>query len=108
MQADSIGTNSYKIEDLEEKSTYNICVQAIASKYRNSEWSSPVRLCISDYVDGLSDNLSESVELVRVYDMNGIMVTECKANEINRLRVRRGIYIIMYRNGKTRKTLISA
>ena len=41
-------------------------------------------------------------------DANGVMVTECKANELRRLRVRSGIYIIRYGNGKTRKTLITA
>lgn len=107
MQVDSIGTNSYKVEGLEPMSTYNFSVQAIADKYRNSEWTAPAILYTNEDIDGLSGNLSESVELVRVYDMNGIMVTECKANEISRLRVRRGIYVVKSRNGKVRKTLIT-
>ena len=107
MQADSIGTNIYKVEGLEPMSTYNFSVQAIADKYRNSEWAAPVILYTNEDIDGLSGNLNESVELVRVYDMNGIMVTECKANEIDRLRVRCGIYVVKSRNGKVRKTLIT-
>ena len=108
MQADSISTLSYPIEALEPQTTYNFTVQAIGDKYRNSEWAMPVSFYTVDDPDGFSDSLHEDPELVRVYDTNGIMVTECKANDIRRLRVRSGIYIIRYGNGKTRKTLISA
>ena len=107
MQIDSIRTNSYRITGLEPKTTYGMSVQAIADKYRNSEWAAPVMLCLSDYIDGISGNLSESADYVTVYDMNGIMVTECKANEICRLTVRGGIYVVKFRNGKVRKMLIS-
>ena len=107
MQADSIRANNYKVGELDAKTTYNLSVQAIADKYRNSEWSAPVTLSLTDYVDGISENFTESAGLVTVYDMNGIMVTECKANEICRLKVRSGIYVVKFRNGKVRKMLIS-
>lgn len=107
MQIDSIRANNYKVVDLEPKTTYGLSVQAIADKYRNSEWTAPVMLCLSDYVDGVSNNLSESAELVRVYDMNGIFVTECKVNQLGRLRMRSGIYLVRFRSGKVRKTLIT-
>lgn len=108
LQADSISTLSYPVEDLEPQATYSFSVQAIADKYRNSEWAEPVSFRTVQDVDGLSDSIQESPELVRVYDTNGVMVTECKANDVRRLRVRSGIYIIRYGNGKTRKILISA
>ena len=108
MQADSISTLSYPIEELEPQTTYNFSVQAIGDKYRNSEWAAPVSFYTTEDPDGFSTSLHEDPELVRVYDTNGIMVTECKANDVRRLRVRSGIYIIRYGDGKTRKTLISA
>ena len=108
-QADSISSLSYPVEDLEPQTTYNFSVQAIADQYRNGEWSAPVSFyTTSADPDGFSDNIHEDAQLVRVYDANGVMVTECKANELRRLRVRSGIYIIRYGNGKTRKTLITA
>jgi hypothetical protein len=108
-QADSISSLSYPVEDLEPQTTYSFSVQAIADQYRNSEWSTPVSFyTTSADPDGFSANIHEDAQLVRVYDANGVMVTECKANELRRLRVRSGIYIIRYGNGKTRKTLITA
>ena len=108
-QADSISSLSYPVEDLEPQTTYYFSVQAIADQYRNGEWSAPVSFYTSSIdPDGFSANIHEDAQLVRVYDANGVMVTECKANELRRLRVRCGIYIIRYGNGKTRKTLITA
>ena len=108
-KADSISSLSYPVEDLEPQTTYYFSVQAIADQYRNGEWSDPISFYTSSAdPDGFSDNIHEDAQLVRVYDANGVMVTECKANELRRLRVRSGIYIIRYGNGKTRKTLITA
>ena len=109
LQVDSISALSYQIDNLENQATYIFSVQAIADQYRNSEWSAPVSFYTSKQdPDSFSDNIYEDSQLVRVFDTNGVMVTECKANQISRLRVRSGIYIIRYGNGKTRKTLISA
>ena len=108
-KADSISSLSYPVEDLEPQTTYYFSVQAIADQYRNGEWADPISFYTSSAdPDGFSDNIHEDAQLVRVYDANGVMVTECKANELRRLRVRSGIYIIRYGNGKTRKTLITA
>ena len=108
LQSDSIRDLNYLIEGLEPETAYSFSVQAISDKYRNSEWAAPASFYTMQDPVGLSDSIQESPELVRVYDTNGIMVTECKANEIRRLRVRSGIYIIRYGNGKIRKTLITA
>lgn len=108
-KADSISSLSYPVKDLEPQTTYYFSVQAIADQYRNGEWADPISFYTSSAdPDGFSDNIHEDAQLVRVYDANGVMVTECKANELRRLRVRSGIYIIRYGNGKTRKTLITA
>lgn len=106
-QADSVYATEYRITELETQTPYSFCIQAIADKYRNSEWSAPAAFhTSSEDVDALSGSLSEGAESVRVYDMNGVMVTECRAREVGRLTVRSGIYIIRYRNGKSVKMLI--
>lgn len=108
-QTDSISSLSYPVEDLEPQTTYSFSVQAIADQYRNGEWSAPVSFYTSSLdPDGFSANIHEDAQLVRVFDTHGVMVTECKANDLRRLRVHSGIYIIRYGNGKTRKTLITA
>jgi hypothetical protein len=106
-QIDSISPNSYHLEGLDEKTSYMFSVQAIADKYRNSLWSEPVQFYTTEDIDGLTNNFVEDNHLVRVYDMNGFFVTECKVHDINRLNVRSGIYIIRYGNGKIRKMLIT-
>lgn len=107
MQTDSIRTNSYRIKNLKARTTYGFRVQAISDKYRNSNWSDALRLNVTDYADGISDNPSESAERVRVYDMNGIFVSECKVSQLNRLSMRDGIYLVKSWNGKVRKVLIT-
>ena len=108
LQADSINTPNYQIAELEPEISYSFSVQAISDKYRDGEWAAPTSFYTMQDPVGFSDNILEDAQLVRVYDTNGIMVTECKANQISRLSVRSGIYIIRYGNGKTRKVFITA
>ena len=106
MQSDSISLSNYNVEGLEPSKTYGFSIQAISDKYRNSEWSDVMWLCQADFVDGLSDNLAESAETVRVCDMNGIVLKECKANQIDRQGIPDGIYVIKFKNGLAKKALI--
>ena len=57
-------------------------------------------------MDGLSDNLAESAETVKLCDMNGIVLKECKADQIDRQGIPDGIYVIKFKNGSARKALI--
>ncbi len=107
IQTDSISTNSYRLKGLEEKTSYTFSVQAIAEKYRNSMWTEAVSFWTSEDVDGLTNNIAEDMQYVRVFDLNGKMVAECKAKDIYRLSFHSGIYVIRYGNGKTRKVLIN-
>lgn len=107
LQTDSVRAETCRIQQLTPGSAYGFCVQAISDKYLNSEWSETLRLNLTDYADGISDNLSESPRLVRVYDMNGIFVSECKASQLGRLSMRSGIYLVKSGSGKVRKMLIT-
>ena len=92
---------------MDPKTCYGFSIQAISDKYRNSEWTDPVNLCLSDYVVGLSNGVGEGAERVCVYDMNGIMVSECKTSELDRLKAQGGIYIVKFNGGKVRKVIIN-
>lgn len=107
LQEDSIRANNYKVGGLDPKTCYGFSIQAISDKYRNSEWTDPVNLCLSDYVVGLSNGIGEGAERVCVYDMNGIMVSECKTSELDRLKAQGGIYIVKFNGGKVRKVIIN-
>ena len=106
MQSDSISLFSYNVKGLEPRKTYGFSIQAISDKYRNSEWTDDMWLCPADFVDGLSDNLAKSAETVKVCDMNGIVLKECKASQIDLQGIPDGIYVIKFRNGLARKALI--
>ena len=106
MQSDSISLFSYNVKGLEPRKTYGFSIQAISDRYRNSEWTDVMWLCPADFVDGLSDNLAETAETVKVCDMNGIVLKECKASQIDLQGIPDGIYVIKFRNGLARKALI--
>ena len=87
----------------EKAGNYRFEVQAINDKYRNSEWAVSENFWTSP--DAITD-ISESTKLVRVYDIRGRMVTECYADELHRLSMTGGIYLIRYPNNKVKKVLI--
>ena len=100
---DSIAGTSYEFADLRQGVDYVFSVQAISDAYRNSEWA--VSESFHANPDAISD-ISESRELVRIYDTNGRFACECFADELHRFSLRRGIYIIRYRNGRIKKMII--
>lgn len=101
---DSIGGTSLMLTDLEPDVNYTFAVQAISDRYRNSEWteSEPFRA----NPDAISE-ITESTELLRIYDMNGRFVGECFADELHRYSLRRGVYVIRRQNGKIKKIMLS-
>ena len=107
LQTDSIRTPYCRIQELAPGTAYGFRVQAVSDKYLDSEWSEALRITPSDYADGISDISPESAQLVRVYDINGIFVSECKVSQLGRLGMRSGIYLVKFRNGMVRKTLIT-
>lgn len=100
---DSITTCYYNVENLDPETSYTFRIQALADKWRNSQWvESPIFRTIED---GLTE-MTESAQAVRVYNMEGMFVTECFADEMRRLDMRGGIYILRYQNGKTKKIML--
>ena len=103
LQKDSIATTSYRFKNLMENINYSFSVQAISDSYRNSEWvESDFFLAIPDAVS----EITESAERVRIYNMDGRMVGECFADELNRFSLRHGIYVVRRKDGRTKKIMI--
>ena len=100
---DSIAATSLVLEDLRTDVDYTYSVQAISDSYRNSPWTE------SESFRAIPDAISEitaSTERVRIYDMNGRMVSECFADELHRLSLCHGIYVIRRVNGTAKKVMI--
>lgn len=103
LQQDSIATPSYRLTNLPMDVNYTYRVQAINDAYRNSEWMESETFRADP--DAISE-ITESMELVRIYEMNGRLVCECFADELYRLSLQRGIYIVRYYDGRTKKVMI--
>ena len=103
LRQDSIATPSFRFTDLKEDLDYTFDVQAISDSYRNSEWALSESFRANP--DAISE-ITESAELVRIYDMNGRLVGECFADQLNRFALTHGIYIIRRVDGRTKKIMI--
>lgn len=102
-QKDSIAGNSYELKDLRANVDYTYAVQAINDSYLNSEWAESGSF--RDIVDVISE-ITTSTETVRVYDTNGRMIIECFADEMRRLPLERGIYLVRRMDGRTKKVIL--
>jgi hypothetical protein len=103
LRQDSIATPSFRFTDLKEDLDYTFDVQAISDSYRNSEWALSESFRANP--DAISE-ITESAELVRIYDMNGRLVGECFADQLNRFALTHGIYIVRRVDGRTKKIMI--
>lgn len=100
---DSISGLSHRVEGLRENHVYTFTVQPLADDYRDGEWSVPASF--STLATGISD-MDESERRVRVFSTDGMMVTECQADEVGRLALRAGIYLLRYPDSSVRKIYI--
>ena len=103
LQQDSIAQTSFRLSGLPTDVNYTFAVQAISDSYLNSEWTESESFRADP--DVISE-ITESMELVRIYEMNGRLVCECFADELYRLSLQRGIYIVRYYDGRTKKVMI--
>ncbi len=105
-RADTLTDNRLEYEDLTANNSMAYRVMASADTpydYIPSEWS---ELCFFRTAVDAIEGVSASELLVRVYNMSGVMVSYCHADELNRLSLRRGVYIIRYSNGTAKKVMI--
>ena len=103
LQQDSIATPSFRFENLKENVDYTFAVQAISDSYRNSEWIESESFRANP--DAISE-ITESGERVRIYNMDGRLVGECFADQLQRFALRHGIYVVRRMDGRTKKIMI--
>lgn len=103
MAMDSISDCQCRIGDLQPEHVYTFQVQALADDYLNGDWSVPESFCT--LATGISD-MNESEQRVRVFATDGLFVTECQADELNRLSLRSGVYLLRYPDMSVRKVCV--
>ena len=103
LQKDSIAGTSFKLKDLQKDRDYTCAVQAISNRYRNSEWAESESFRPDP--DAISE-ITESTQLVRIFDTNGRMIGECFADELHRFSLKHGIYIVRRMDGRTKKVIL--
>jgi len=93
---DSVESRSLVFEDLEDGDAYCFAIQPLADDYLNGDWSYSDVFRIS--ATGIIA-LPQSETTVRVYNTGGSFISECFADEVHRLGLRSGIYILRPTNG---------
>ena len=96
------------ITALEQGRTYKCRVKAMADSpedYLDSEWSQWAYS--APLFPSAIDGMDEATGMVDVYLPSGICVAQCKAEDVGRLALHRGIYIIRHQNGMTKKIYLN-
>lgn len=102
----SQGGTTATFDDLRSSASLKYRVKAQADSpedYLDSEWSEYVYL--QTLVDEIS-NVDDREKEVSLYNMGGILVSTCYADELHRLDLRPGIYVMKYSNGEAKKVLM--
>lgn len=101
-EKDSLEEVCFGFQNLEEDAEYVAEVCAMSDTYRNSDY---VSCTFHSYPVGV-EMLPESLTKVRVYSLDGRFVTECFADEIHRLGLHSGVYVLRDRSNRTKKVFI--
>lgn len=106
VSCDTLSDTSKLYEGLEDDSALKYRVKALAASpedYLPSEWSEYVYLhTIPSYIG----NISESEKIVTIYNLGGMLVCRCRADELGRIALREGLYIVKYSNGASKKIIL--
>lgn len=97
--ADSIAGNAFRVQGLAPGESYRYAVRAVSDKWRDSDWAESEIFSTTE--DGLS-NIAGSMRMVSIYSTDGKLVTECFADELRKLNIRSGVYVVKTKNGKER------
>lgn len=106
VRRDTLTATSLNYTQLQPSTQQKYRVQALADApedYLPSAWSEYSYLqTLADLIEGVD----ESVKRVVVYSLNGQPVASGYADEVGRLALRPGIYVVRYSNGNSNKVLI--
>ncbi len=99
---DSLSVSSLDFGSLEPGAEYRVEVRAMNDCYLNSGYAS---LDVTTLPDAI-DLTPESERWVRVYASDGTMVSQCYEDELSRLFLHKGVYVIRPMKGPARKVFI--
>lgn len=102
-EKDSLEDVSFRFQNLDEEEDYTAMVCAMSDTYRNSDYAS---YDFHTFPVGV-ESLPESLTKVRVYNLDGRFVTECFADEIHRLSLHSGVYVLRDGRNRTKKIFIN-
>jgi len=106
ISSDTLTDTSIEYTDLAASSALKYRVKAFADTpedYIPSEWSDYAYL--TTLVD-LITNIDDSEKHVTIYNLSGMLVSRSYADELERLSLRKGVYVVKYSNGATKKVII--
>ena len=106
IRQDTLADCKARIDGLQPSSDLKFRVKAMADMpedYVDSDWSDFIYLStLADFIT----SVDESEKTVEVYAMNGMCMGKCLADELHRLTLQRGIYVVRYANGASRKVMM--
>lgn len=102
-QVDSLKATTFRFSNLKPETTYTVRVRAMDDRYLNSLYE---EYLVTTLTDAVQSPLAYGEDLTRVYSISGEFVTECYDDEIRRLGLHRGVYILRSSTGKTKKMFI--
>jgi hypothetical protein len=88
---------------LQEGVAYTFRVQALSDSYLNGAWAESEVIRVSG--NGIIP-LPVSEQVVRIYSIDGKFVSECKGDELSRLNLHTGIYVVRSADGSCRKVFV--
>lgn len=106
VQRDTLETTSMAYMELQPSTLLKYRVQALADQpedYLPSVWSEYSHLqTLADLIQGVD----ESIKRVVVYNLSGQPIVSGYANDLTRLSLHPGIYVVRYSNGSSTKIMI--
>lgn len=106
IRQDTIAETSLFIDELLPSSNLKLRVRAMADSqedYVDGDWSEYCYFeTLADYIDSVAD----SEKMVEVFTLGGVCVSQCKANQVCRLALHHGVYVVKYSNGSARKVVL--
>ena len=102
-RCDSVAACQMRFEGLKPNIAYQFRVEPLNDQYLNGEWTESGYI----YTAGSAvTGIAASELLVRIYSTDGRFVTECYADELSRLNLHHGVYILRTPSGQCRKVFV--
>ena len=99
-QADSVPDCYWHLDNLAPQTPYTFRVQPLSDSWRNGPWAESPSFRTDE--DAIS-NIAETARMVRVYDLRGVLVAECRRDMLPQRCLGEGVYILRYTDGKIQK-----